>query len=301
MQQKTFRSKDMRRARTFATALLVAGLWLSGLPPPAPTKPVCRPTWRRSSGRKTSSTSGRSVVGVGDEQDKLVTVDVRSEVQNLRQGRRQCRWGAGTKRTIPGSPTIAASCGRRPRYQPHVHLRRAHRSGQAEAGAHHRRLREASGGVVGPHTSYALPGRMLLTGLSNNKDHGGKTAMVEYTNDGEYISTTGCRLSTARAGAVKTGNSRMGTATMCARLPRLNALVTSSFTGWNNYMMNLGKLMADPEAMKHFGNTVVVWDLHTLQPKKIFDVPGAPLNCAARGVRTTTTASPRRRSPPRSG
>ena len=29
--------------------------------------------------------------------------------------------------------------------------------------------------------------------------------------------------------------------------------------------------------MKHFGNTVVVWDLHTLQPKKIFDVPGAPL------------------------
>jgi selenium-binding protein 1 len=53
--------------------------------------------------------------------------------------------------------------------------------------------------------------------------------------------------------------------------------VTSSFTGWNNYMMNLGKLMADPEAMKHFGNTVVIWDLHTLQPKKIFDVPGAPL------------------------
>jgi selenium-binding protein 1 len=41
--------------------------------------------------------------------------------------------------------------------------------------------------------------------------------------------------------------------------------------------MNLGKMMADPEAMKRFGNTVVVWDLHTRQPKKIFDVPGAPL------------------------
>ena len=42
-------------------------------------------------------------------------------------------------------------------------------------------------------------------------------------------------------------------------------------------MMNLGKLMADPEAMKRFGNTVVVWDLHTRKPKKILDVPGAPL------------------------
>ena len=54
-------------------------------------------------------------------------------------------------------------------------------------------------------------------------------------------------------------------------------MITSSFTGWNNYMMNLGKLMGDAEAMKRFGNTVVVWDLHTRKPKKIFDVPGAPL------------------------
>ena len=44
-----------------------------------------------------------------------------------------------------------------------------------------------SGGVVGPHTLYALPGRMLITGLSNNKDHGGRTGMVEYTNDGKYV------------------------------------------------------------------------------------------------------------------
>jgi len=32
-----------------------------------------------------------------------------------------------------------------------------------------------SGGVVGPHTTYALPGRMMITGLSNNKDHGGRS------------------------------------------------------------------------------------------------------------------------------
>ena len=54
-------------------------------------------------------------------------------------------------------------------------------------------------------------------------------------------------------------------------------MITSSFTGWNNYMMNLGKLMGDSEAMKRFGNTVVVWDLHSRKPKKVFDVPGAPL------------------------
>ncbi len=46
-----------------------------------------------------------------------------------------------------------------------------------------------SGGVVGPHTTYALPGRMMITGLSNDKDHGGRTGMVEYTNSGEYIIT----------------------------------------------------------------------------------------------------------------
>jgi selenium-binding protein 1 len=54
-------------------------------------------------------------------------------------------------------------------------------------------------------------------------------------------------------------------------------MISSSFTGWNNYMMDFGKMLADPEAMKHFGNTVVQWDLHARQPKKVFDVPGAPL------------------------
>jgi selenium-binding protein 1 len=81
----------------------------------------------------------------------------------------------------------------------------------------------------------------------------------------------------ALQGAVKSGKFADGYGYDVRALPRRNVLVSSSFTGWNNYMMNLGKLMADPEAMKHFGNTVVVWDLHTKQPRKIFDVPGAPL------------------------
>jgi selenium-binding protein 1 len=78
-------------------------------------------------------------------------------------------------------------------------------------------------------------------------------------------------------GATKSGKYADGYGYDVRVLPRRNVMVTSSFTGWNNYMMDLGKMMADSEAMKRFGNTVVVWDLHTRQPRKVFDVPGAPL------------------------
>ena len=46
-----------------------------------------------------------------------------------------------------------------------------------------------SGGAVGPHGVYALPGRVLIPCLSNSKDKGGRTALVEYSNEGEYITT----------------------------------------------------------------------------------------------------------------
>jgi len=62
-----------------------------------------------------------------------------------------------------------------------------------------------SGGVVGPHTTYALPGRMMLTGLSNNRDHGGRTALVEYSNDGEYLATHWMPTDEDLRGAVKAG------------------------------------------------------------------------------------------------
>ena len=100
-----------------------------------------------------------------------------------------------------------------------------------------------SGGVVGPHTSYALPGRMMLTGLSNNRDHGGRTGMVEYTNDGEYLRTLWMPTDDNLLGATKTGNFADGYGYDLRALPRRNVMVTSSFTGWNNYMMNLGQMM----------------------------------------------------------
>ncbi len=134
-----------------------------------------------------------------------------------------------------------------------------------------------TGGIVGPHTTYALPGRMLVTGLSNDKDHGGRTGMAEYTNAGEYIATYWMPTDENLRGAVKSGKYADGYGYDVRVLPRRNVMVTSSFTGWNNYMMDLGKMMGDSEAMKRFGNTVVIWNLHTRKPKKILDIPGAPL------------------------
>jgi hypothetical protein len=53
-------------------------------------------------------------------------------------------------------------------------------------------------------------------------------------------------------------------------------MLTSSFTGWSNYMMDFGQMLQDEEAMKRFGQTVVLWDFHARAPKKVFHVPGAP-------------------------
>lgn len=121
-----------------------------------------------------------------------------------------------------------------------------------------------SGGVVGPHTFYPLPGRMLITGLSNSTDHGGKTGMVEYSNEGKYVRTIWMPDKAEYGYDVRVQ-------------PHLNRMLTSSFTGWNNYMMDFGQMLADKEAMKRFGNTMVLWDFHARSPLQIFDVPGAPL------------------------
>ena len=216
--------------------------------------------------------------GVGDEQDKLVTIDARPGSKSYGRvvhtlsvgGRNEAHhsgltddrmflWASGldTSRIYvfdihsdPAKPKLARTIGD---------------------------FVAKSGGVVGPHTLYALPGRMLITGLSNNKDHGGRTALVEYSNDGLHLATHWMPTDGDLRGAVKAGTTADGYGYDVRALPRLNALVSSSFTGWNNYMMDFGKLLADAEAMKRFGNTVVVWNLHSRQPKKVLDVPGAPL------------------------
>ncbi|AKH19249.1 selenium-binding protein [Sedimenticola thiotaurini] len=236
------------------------------------------------------------VEGVGDGQDKLVTIDVNPKSKNYGKvintlsvgGRNEAHhsgltddrrylWAGGLDtnklfifdvHTDPAKPTL------------------------------HKVITDfvaKSGGVVGPHTTYALPGRMIITGLSNNQDHGGRTALVEYTNEGDYVATYWVPTDENLQGAVKSGKYADGYNYDIRALPRRNVMVTSSFTGWSNYMMDFGKMLQDKEAMKRFGNTVVIWDLHTRKPKKILDVPGAPLEirCAWRSENNwcmTTTA-----------
>lgn len=128
-------------------------------------------------------------------------------------------------------------------------------------------------GYVGPHTFYALPGRMMIQALSNTKDHGGVTGIAIYSNDGKFISKHDMP-TTQLGGAGVTGD---GYGYDLGINPQKNVLLTSSFTGWNNYMMDFGKMVKDPDAMKHFGNTMAIWNLKTMEPMKVFDVPGAPL------------------------
>src|SRR5678815_448412 len=48
---------------------------------------------------------------------------------------------------------------------------------------------KTTGGAIGPHGAYALPGRVLIPCLSNARDKSGRTALVEYSNEGDYITT----------------------------------------------------------------------------------------------------------------
>ena len=127
-------------------------------------------------------------------------------------------------------------------------------------------LAEATG-YVGPHTFYALPGRMLVQALSNKKDHGGVTGLITYNNAGDLVSTT----------PMPVGDGGDGYGYDIAINPGQNRMLTSSFTGWTNYMMDMAQLISDSAAMKNFGNTMVMWDLKAMKPVKVFSVPGAPL------------------------
>jgi selenium-binding protein 1 len=129
----------------------------------------------------------------------------------------------------------------------------------------------AKSGYVGPHTFYAMPGRMLIGALSNGADKGGATGMAVYNNKGEFVASYD--MPKGEVGGVK-GD---GYGYDLAINPAKNALLTSSFTGIDNYRRDLGDLIKDGEAMKRFGNTMVLWDLKAMQPKQIFGVPGAPL------------------------
>lgn len=113
-------------------------------------------------------------------------------------------------------------------------------------------------GLSGPHTYYALPGRMLLSFLGSAA---GATpaGLAEFTNDGAFIrridnpvdSPYGYDL------AVKID---------------LNCMVTSGFTPMRNYRKPLAQM-----DMKDFGSELVVWDFKARRPIRKAKVGAAPL------------------------
>jgi selenium-binding protein 1 len=125
----------------------------------------------------------------------------------------------------------------------------------------------AKTGYIGPHTYYALPGRMVVQALSNDKDKGGVTGMAVYNNNGDFIARH----------PMPVGGGGDGYGYDLAVNPSKNVMLTSSFTGYANYMRPLGDLIKDEAAMKRFGNTMVAWDLKAMKPTNIMAVPGAPL------------------------
>src|SRR5437016_8340984 len=217
------------------------------------------------------------VEGLGDGADKLVTVDVKPDSPNYGkvvnsssvEGRNEAHHGGFTddrhQLWLAGLDTSRVfifdvhTDPAKPRYVKTID-----------------NFEKTTGGAIGPHGVYALPGRVFIPCLSNSKDKGGRTALVEYGNDGNYIATHWLPTKDD-ARSVANANFADGYGYDARVLPRKKALLTSSFTGLNNYMRDFGKLTADSEAMKHFGSTMVMWDFHARQPKKVFQVPGAPL------------------------
>ena len=108
---------------------------------------------------------------------------------------------------------------------------------------------------------------MLVQALSQEKDKGGVTGMAVYNNNGDFIASH----------PMPVGSGGDGYAYDLAVNPKKNVMLTSSFTGYANYMRPLGELIKDEAAMKRFGNTMVVWNLKAMKPQQILAVPGAPL------------------------
>jgi methanethiol oxidase len=217
------------------------------------------------------------VEGLGDGADKLVTVDVKPDSPNYGKvihssslpGRYEAHHGGFTDDRrqlwlcgLDGSKIFIFDVYSQP--------------GRPRLVKTIENFEQITGGAVGPHGAYALPGRVLVPCLSNARDKGGRTALVEYSNEGDYIVTHWMPTREA-PGGVPGAEFADGYGYDARVLPRKNVLLTTSFTGWNNYTRNIGDLLKDAEAMKQTGNSMVLWNFHTRQPKKVFSVPGAPL------------------------
>lgn len=113
-------------------------------------------------------------------------------------------------------------------------------------------------GLSGPHSPYALPGRMLLSFLAA-QDGGLPAGLAEFTNEGQFI---------RRFEMPKDAPYGYDVAVK----PGLNRMVTSSFTPLENYR----KPMAQMD-FKNFGKEVLVWDFRERKVLAKLTTGAAPL------------------------
>jgi selenium-binding protein 1 len=115
-------------------------------------------------------------------------------------------------------------------------------------------------GLTGPHSPYALPGRMLLSFLGG-KDGDLPAGLAEFNNDGSFI---------RRMELPKDAPYMYDVAVK----PDLNRMVTSSFTPTSNYKKPFAQM-----DLKKFGKELVVWDFRTRKPLQTLTAGAAPLEC----------------------
>jgi methanethiol oxidase len=115
-------------------------------------------------------------------------------------------------------------------------------------------------GFSGPHSPYALPGRMLISFLGA-KGGGLPAGLAEYDLDGKLVRSLPMPKDAPYGYDV-------------AIKPKHNRMVTSSFTPPDNYRKPLAKM-----DLKRFGNKLVVWDYRARKPLQTLTVGACPLEC----------------------
>ena len=120
----------------------------------------------------------------------------------------------------------------------------------------------------------------------------GSHGYAEYNNNGDHIATHWIPTDADLMGAVKTGQLADGYGYDVRVKADSNIMLTPSFTGWSNYMMDFGAMLQDGaghEALRQYHGGVG----HACpQAAEGAGRAGAPWRSAARGIRTIATASP---------
>ena len=113
-------------------------------------------------------------------------------------------------------------------------------------------------GLSGPHTPYAIPGRMLIS-MASGPDGAGPGGIAEFTNDGEFVASH------------PAPNHPYETVIK----PEFNRMITSSWVSQKTFMSPVSTW--DP---KDFSDTLLVWDLK--ERRVVQELKGDPIPLASR-------------------